>query len=302
VAVDANKLSKDPTVSGSIREHLGRLRQLAGTVFVSAFRHNATGAATQFSYNAFLSLIPFLFILVSMIGLFGGDGVYTRSEEEFNKLIPEELSNIFRVSIAQAGSHRGQFTLALVVAIPVSLYVIGNATGALISAVERAHNVEARPWIHEKLVAIAFAIMGIGLVLGTTVALVGGTRLVARIVGLVDVHAAKAVGPLVTYPISIGAIFLFTLLLYRFGPKQRTMGIRRLIPGAVFALAIWIGATTLFGLYARRFDNYAVTYGRSYGFVVVYLIFAYITGLSLVIGAEINSALSQRRNRDALLD
>ena len=285
----------------TFRERLRRLRKLAATVWISAFRHNGTGAATQFAYNAFLATIPFLFVLISLVGLLGGRQAYDRRAAEYERLIPEEISDIFRRSIQVAAGNAAEFTLVVAVAIPFALYVVSNATGALIGAIERAHEVEGRSWFHGKLVAIGFAGMGIVLVLATTVALVGGSSLVTRLVSLVDPAAADALGPVITYPISIGAIFLFTLLLYRFGPSHRTMPTRHLFPGAIFAVGAWTGATSLFGLYARNFDTYAVTYGRSFGFVVIYLVFFYISGLSVVVGAEINHALSIRRNRDGLL-
>ncbi len=302
MAAGAAKLPDPSPVEGhSLRARLRRLRKLAGAVWISAFRHNATGAATQFAYNAFLATIPFLFVLISLVGVLGGRGAYDRHAAEYEALIPEEISDIFRRSIRVAAGNATQFTFAVAVAIPFALYVVSNATGALIGAVERAHEVDGRPWVRGKLVAVGFAVIGIVLVLATTVALVGGTSLIGRLVALFSDGAADAFGPLITYPVSIGAIFLFTLLLYRFGPSNRMMPTRHLLPGALFAMVAWTAATSLFSLYARHFDTYAVTYGRSFGFVVIYLVFFYISGLSVVVGAEINHALSIRRNRDGLL-
>jgi membrane protein len=63
-----------------------------------------------------------------------------------------------------------------------------------------------------------------------------------------------------------------------------------LTPGAAIGIVGWLITSIGLRLYVHFFNNYSVTYG-SLGAVIILLTWFYLTGLMLLLGAEINSEI-----------
>ena len=72
---------------------------------------------------------------------------------------------------------------------------------------------------------------------------------------------------------------------------------REVVPGAMVGLAGWLIVANLFRLYVDNFGSYNRVYG-SLGVVVIYLVFLYLTGLTILIGGEMSAELHQRGRGD----
>jgi YihY family inner membrane protein len=66
-----------------------------------------------------------------------------------------------------------------------------------------------------------------------------------------------------------------------------------LTPGASFGIVGWLLASVGLRIYMHFFDNYSATYA-CLGAVIILLTWFYLTGLMLLIGAEINSEIEAR--------
>lgn len=63
-------------------------------------------------------------------------------------------------------------------------------------------------------------------------------------------------------------------------------------PGGVIGIGGWLLASVGLRLYLHFFNSYSLTYG-SLGAVIILLTWFYLTGLMLLVGAEINSTLEE---------
>src|SRR5262249_5383360 len=61
-------------------------------------------------------------------------------------------------------------------------------------------------------------------------------------------------------------------------------------PGSAVALVLWLAMSFGLRLYVTRFSDYSATYG-SIGGVILLMLWLYLTGLALLIGAEINAEI-----------
>jgi membrane protein len=61
-------------------------------------------------------------------------------------------------------------------------------------------------------------------------------------------------------------------------------------PGAVLATILWLLVSLGFRYYVSHFGNYDATYG-SLGGVIVLLLYFYISGLAILVGAEMNAEI-----------
>ena len=91
----------------------------------------------------------------------------------------------------------------------------------------------------------------------------------------------------------IAAASLLMLLfstIYYYAPDLKTKCWHWLTPGATIGISTWIIASMGLRLYLHYFNSYSVTYG-SLGAVIILLTWFYVTGLTLLLGAEVNSEI-----------
>jgi len=78
--------------------------------------------------------------------------------------------------------------------------------------------------------------------------------------------------------------------LYYWAPDLRKRQWHWITPGATLGVAGWLVVSIGFRMYLHYFNTYSVTYG-SLGAMIILLMWFYITGLMLLLGAEFNSEL-----------
>ena len=66
------------------------------------------------------------------------------------------------------------------------------------------------------------------------------------------------------------------------------------LPGAVVGVLLWLGVSRLFGLYVDVAGNYDRMYG-TLGGVIVFLVWLWLSSMALLVGAEVNQVLVERR-------
>ncbi len=120
-----------------------------------------------------------------------------------------------------------------------------------------------------------------------------GTRshIKQRVSKLLHTPAEQTVGGLLM--LAIGTTFLAGF--YRLAVVHPAGVRRRAWPGAFVAVAIWIAVSWGFGTYVGSLGDYALYYG-GLAAVAVILVWLYLTGLALVLGAEVNAQLEGIRD------
>jgi membrane protein len=112
-----------------------------------------------------------------------------------------------------------------------------------------------------------------------------------RVTKLLHTPAEQTVGALVM--LSIGTTFLAGF--YRLAVVHPAGVRRRAWPGALVAVAIWVAVSWGFGTYVGSLGDYALYYG-GLAAVAVILVWLYLTGLALVLGAVVNAQLEGIRD------
>ena len=79
-------------------------------------------------------------------------------------------------------------------------------------------------------------------------------------------------------------------VVYYWAPNLKQRCWRWLTPGGTIGILFWLLASFGLRLYIHFFNFYSLTYG-SLGAVIILLMWFYITGLMLLLGAEINSEI-----------
>lgn len=259
-------------------------------------RHGQTARASQFAYNAFLASIPFLFVLVSVLGLVASPAAYTSLIDRLRGTIPDELANFLDSLLRAASSSTSQAGIFLFLGLVSGLYLTGNVAGCITDGLDDALECSHRTWIRGKAMAIGLAgITALVFVLTTGLAVLGPQVLEWT---LDNVGASAASHQMAQYSVAVlGALIFYgyLVLLYRYAPNQSSLHRRHVLRGGLVGVVGWFIVANLFRLYVDHLGSYNRVYG-SLGAVVVFMVFLFLTGLTILIGGEVTAEL---RRRDA---
>jgi membrane protein len=86
-------------------------------------------------------------------------------------------------------------------------------------------------------------------------------------------------------------------VVYRFAPDRDAAKWRWVSWGSAIAALLWVLGSVLFALYVRNSGSYNETYG-ALGGVVILLMWFYLSGFVVILGAEINSEMEHQTRRD----
>lgn len=98
----------------------------------------------------------------------------------------------------------------------------------------------------------------------------------------------------------IGLLALMTAgisLLYRYGPSRRSAKWPWITWGGALAAGVWVGASTGFSFYLRKFVSLEAIYGHL-GAVIGFLVWMWISVSIVIIGAKINAEMEHQTERD----
>lgn len=95
---------------------------------------------------------------------------------------------------------------------------------------------------------------------------------------------------IVAWVVVFALLMLLFAIIYYFAPDIENKRWHWLTPGAAIGILFWFLASWSFRVYLHYFPSFSATYG-SLGAVIVLLTWFYVTGLTLLAGAEINSEI-----------
>jgi len=84
-------------------------------------------------------------------------------------------------------------------------------------------------------------------------------------------------------------VFAFAVVYY-YAPDVKEQHWYWLTPGSVIGVGLWVLASAGLRVYLHFFNSYSKTYG-SLGAVMILMLWFYVTGLSFLIGGQINATI-----------
>ena len=204
---------------------------------------------------------------------------------ETSKMITEVITDVMK------NANGGLLSFGLIAA----LWSASNGMTALMNAFNVSYEVEdARNPIVAKLLSVLFTVVMV-VVFGVALALpVFGEQIGNYLFGQFGLESQfKWVFSLIKVVLPLIITFIVFVTLYAIAPNIK-LKFKSVIPGALFATIVWIGASFLFGYYVSNFGNYSKTYG-SIGGVIVLMLWLYLTGFIIIIGAQINAIIHEKK-------
>lgn len=261
-------------------------KELARRVWSRIWDHAVLDRAAQLSYYFLLALFPLLIFLSAVLGAFvlSDFHLYNRLLGYLAAVMPFAAFTLVQETINQVtqAADGGKVSIGLVLA----LWTASSGTAAVIDGLNEAYEVkDDRPWWRVRLTALLLTVIAAILALAGLVLIVSGDTL-AEWIGW---H--WGLGQTAAQWLVIAVCLLAALtVVYRFGPCLKNQRWQALMPGSLTALLSWVLVSLGLRLYLHFFNSYNKTYG-SLGAVIVLLLWLYVTGISMLLGAEVNAEI-----------
>ncbi len=263
---------------------------------------DVTGLGAELAFRWTLAVFPFgLFVAALSAFVAGWLGMANPTEQILAGLednLPPELASTVAPELERViGEQRpGLASFGAILA----LWSATGGTMAAIKAMNRAYDVEeTRPIVGRYILAILLTLGGAVALIGAFVTIVGGSLLTEQVVEQIGLDPQVwSVVSLLRWPLVLVLLAAGTAVLYRVGPNVRPTWGTAFLGGLVFALG-WLIATFAFGLYVSNVADYGATYG-ALGSAIAFLFWMYITGIVLVVGAEVAAIVTAHREPERL--
>lgn len=247
------------------------------------------GLAAQLAYYFFLALFPAMLCLLALASLLPIDHLMDEVVAAIGSLAPPEIVPLIRDQIIQIaqGQQGGLFTIGFLAA----LWSSSAALVAIIGALNRAYDIdEGRPWWKVRLTAIGLTVgVALFVLLALTIFIAGpgiGSALAAHF-GLGE--AFQTTWNILQWPVALLFMMVAVGLVYYYAPDADQDWVW-ITPGSAVATLLWAVASLGFRFYVTTFGNYTEAYGALAG-VILLLLWFYISGIALLIGAEMNAEI-----------
>lgn len=251
--------------------------------------------AASIAYYSLLSLFPFLLIALSVLGgvtVPGGES--SKVLQFFFDYFPTEFPF---VQDQLTALQQSPFRLGVAGAL-LLVWASMGVFGAVTSAINHAWGVEKQPsYLKHKLVSFIMLVASsglflVGLLLVSAISIAGSgwfAHVLAQTPGLEILRGVVVRSATTVLFVAI------TGLVYYFVPNAK-VHFRDVWIGAFLAGFMWRGALTLFSMYVKDMSKFSIH--GTVQFVVVFLLWVYLSAVILLFGAEVSAAFARlRRHR-----
>jgi membrane protein len=255
-------------------------------------RDNTSLVAAGIGLNALLAVFPALAVLVSVYGMFASPGDVATDLGPFLRILPGDAAKLLSDQLQTLTTPKNHtLGFGALVATIVALWNSRQGMSALMTATNIAYNQrEQRGFLRQTALSIGFSV---------------GAMFIFLVMLLVGVAV-----PLVLQRMPIGQGVTVTILVfrwallwsfavlgfslaYRYAPDRQPPQWRWVTWGSAIASTVWILGSLGFAAYVQDFGSYGKTYG-ALGGVIVLLMWFYLMGFTIVLGAEINAEMEHQ--------
>ena len=274
---------------------LARLRvplgwgQLFKRTFTEAFADGVLDLAAQQAYYFFFALFPALLALISLASFFPIANLTDEVFRTLGQVAPGDVVTIINDQILKiSGDNAGGL---LTFAFLITLWSSSGAVVSMCTTLNAAYDItEGRPWWKVRLIAVGLTIGLAIFVLISMALIIAGPDVAGGIADRVGLGPAFVwTWSILRWPVIFILIATAIALIYYFAPDAEQEFVW-ITPGSVLATILWIGVSYGLKTYVATMGNYTETYGLV-GAVMVLLLWFYLSGIALLVGAELNAEI-----------
>jgi membrane protein len=257
-------------------------------------KDDVLGRSAQLSFYFFLALFPLLICILGLLGMFSraGRDIQHGLFDILINVLPWSAWNLVQQTLAEISQSNSGSKLSL--GIIVSLWSASAGMSAVMDTLNAQAAVpETRSFIKRTAIAAALTVAAaLVLLVAVVIVLLGDFAAEYFLQGI-----GTVIWKFAQWPIATTLILFDFALIYHFAPDAKDCKWRWITPGAVSGLILWMAVSLGLKTYLHFFNTYTATYG-SLGGVTILLLWFYLTGAALLIGAEINTVIEDATELD----
>jgi membrane protein len=271
---------------------------LAKLVYAKFGKDELSTRSASLSYYFLLAVFPMFLFLLSLTGVLAGPDSQIRERivSSLGSLVPQSAFTLVQDVLVQTLRHSSGLKLAT--GIFGALWAASGGMGAVVVSLNVIQGVaETRGWLKQKLTIRGLTLALAGLILIALLLILFGQWIGHTLIVHFGFSAtASALWRFTQWLLAFAAMFLSFSIVYYFGPNLEVRKWYWVTPGAALGVVLWLLGSLGFRVYLRFFDSYSATYG-SIGAVIILMAWLYLTGFSILIGAEVNWIIENQDQR-----
>jgi len=269
-------------------KHFQDIRALINFIALRFAQDRCTQTAANLTFTTLLSLVPLMTIALTMFSAFPvfEDFSFNIKTYLLNNLMPQTAGAVVTKYMQQFSESAARLTT-------VGIGFLALTAMLMMMTIDRAFNIiwrvsRSRPLV--KRLVVYWAVLTLApLLIGASLSLT--SWLVGLSMGYAKHIPIFGVGTLRILPVLLATLafaLLFRLVPNRYVPRSHAL------IGAFVAALLFETMNRIFGYYVSHFNTYKLVYG-AFASVPIFLMWIYLSWLTILFGAEISASLSHWR-------
>jgi len=255
---------------------------------------NVWNGAAALGFYLTLAVFPTMIFLMALVPYLPVAHVDQAIMDLLRQALPARTAEMFSGVVSEVASERRGGVLTFGIA--AALWASSTGMYAVMQQMNIAYDVEERRgFLRARATALGLSLLFVVLVIGAfSLVVLGGViqDWIGRRMGVSDTLLNFFI--VFRWVVIVLALLVAIALIYDRAPSRKRR-FALLTRGTIVATAALVIASLAFRVYVANFGNYSATYG-SIGAVIVLMLWFYLAGLVMLVGAEID-ALAEARAR-----
>lgn len=249
--------------------------------------------AAQVAFYFSFAFFPLLLSLITLTGIVldNTDSLKRELYGYLFQIMPRSAYDLVQKTLEEIieTSSGGKLTIGLFITIWSASAGVDTLRNSLNAVYELK---ETRSWWNTKLQSLVLTVLFIVLLALALIVVSTGWKLFELILVRTGLAVESTLVLTSIHWISLLAVLLFaTEVIYSWLPCRKKFHWYWITPGSIVAIALWVIFTVGFRVYLQYFNTYNKAYG-SLGAVIILMLWMFLAGTSILIGASINSVLT----------
>ena len=252
--------------------------------------HEISRAAASLTYYLVFALFPFLVVLCALISR---SDILAFLGTELSGLVPKQVLQLITSYIEHI--ERQSSARLILWGAALMLWSFYRAVSAVCAAMNKAWGAKRNKGILCSILHTGALTVFMALSILLFIAVLTFNEKASYLISYLFPRSAAfiCVWSFLRYPILAFTLFFILCALFRYS-SLKEFTLRQVMPGVIFSLVCWYFSSLLYAWYAANLADYSNIYG-SLGAVIVLLLWLQLGSMALLLGAELNAFLWQKK-------